>query len=266
MQTWLRFVSSRKLAHIRIEQDLDQSKEKSARTNSITRKLRKCFAASKDTSVSENLPRPFAPLSGPSKVESTNSTRHEDPQTARIREWVLDSARYSTPPHTPHRDGSHKDENTSETERSKATTSSFPGLPGKEIAEESVLRPKIAKDITTATSIVRPVKTKNSGENVQFSRRSRTPNPVSNAAVSATRPETEQPLQPEPSPEQECNYPAVMSNAVKPDNFGEVLKTEKELGSGSVGDGVRFGISWAAPIGSLFAPILCTQNRRVPRD
>ena len=261
MQTWLRFVSSRKLAHIRIEQDSDQSKEKPARTNSITRKLRKCFAASKDTSVSEILPRP---LSGPSKLESTNSARHEDPQTARIREWVLDSARYSTPPST-HRDGSHKDENTSETERSKATTSSFPGLPGKEI-EESVLRPKIAKDIPTATSFVRPVKTKNSSENVQFSRRSRTPNPVPNAAVSAIRPEMEQPLQPEPNPEQECNYPAAMSNAVQPDNFGEVLKTEGELGSGSVGDGVRFGISWATPIGSLFAPILCTQNRRVPRD
>ena len=259
MLSWIRSIQSAKQTPDDNVPKFDQTQTKPKANSTFFKKLRKCFSETEESSLIAGM---SAACMGPNKLAATGApntiSKHDDPQNIRIREWVMESSRYLSPPTTPHRDGSHKDEVTCETERSKATTSS---LPGKEIEHEAT-RPRLAKEMTISG---RHPRNKILGEEVQFSRRTRTttttslPQTVAHTHGIETRSSISSPKSKSDHP------PAVFAHAVSAPGSEPVIAACDGGGSGQ-GEGERLeqSASWAGPLGLLFAPILCTQNRRIP--
>lgn len=100
-------------------------------------------------------------------------------EDSRIRDWLLDSARFATPPATPHGDPSQQNSAASEAAFSKATTASQP-CPCPDDREEP--RPVLAKHVGQAAQ---PPKPREQEHEVLFSRRAAPP--PGNAAGSRPR-------------------------------------------------------------------------------
>jgi hypothetical protein len=164
-------------------------------------------------------------------------------EDSRIRDWLLDSARFATPPATPHGDPSQKDSAASEAAFSKATTASHPQYP----EDKQEPHPVLAKLIRQA-----PQPTKREQEHeVLFSRRA-TPSPAKAAG-------------PRPRPDR---APASVGDAAalgEAERRGAAATTEVTPAKpNAAGEGWERRW-WSESLGLLMSsPVTCTQARRSP--
>jgi hypothetical protein len=169
-------------------------------------------------------------------------------EDSRIRDWLLDSARFNTPPATPHVDPSQKDSAASEAAFSKATTASN-RCPCPEDKQEP--RPVLAKLIGHAPQPPKPQEREHEHE-VLFSRRAAAP--PAKAADSRARPE---------------RPPAAVgaaagADAARGDAAHSGARAAETAAPVSPGGGWERGW-WPESLGVLVSsPVACTQARRSP--
>ena len=207
---------------------------KGKKGQSSFKNLFKCFEDAEEPVIinpnAQNLIKP---------ISTSAECNRED---SRIRDWLLDSARYTSPPATPHGDPSQKDSAASEAALSKATTLSFPYPCPEDPGKEDAL-PVLAKLIGQAPQ---PAKPREQEHEVLFSRRGAPPP----AEAAGSRARLEQP----PARGETARSGAAATAATAP-------KTEEA--PGGIGGWQRGW--WPESLGSLvLSPVACTQSRRPP--
>ena len=227
-----------------VQQEEKGTEKERPENRSFFKKIRKCFVESEETDTTTFVQSVSTPA-----LKLNFSPKEDDPTTHRIREWVIQSSRFT--PSTPHLEGTPCD-----TERSKATTSSFP-------SKEAESGPKLAKYVLPPTLSSRSAC--NACDDVLFSRRS---HPSIIAAPKTTghlpRADMECPaaVRPVPDPKEAASGEGGSCSAV-----GGIGGTDSDRGGTSrgAGVGVNGGQLWASPLGALVAPIVAyTQGRHLP--